>query len=63
MAKASLETHRIHTDDTDIPILETGKTHKGHVWVYVADDDYVVFRYTERRKGDGPREFLRGYKG
>ena len=63
MAKVSLEAHRIHTDDTGIPILETGKTHKGHVWVYVADDDYVVFRYTERRKGDGPREFLRGYKG
>ena len=63
MAKASLQAHRIHTDDTGIPVLETGKTHKGHVWVYVADDDYVVFRYTERRKGDGPREFLRGYKG
>jgi transposase len=63
MAKASIAAHRIHTDDTGIPILETGKTYKGHVWVYVADDDYVVFRYTERRKGDGPREFLRDYKG
>ncbi|HEY6326784.1 MAG TPA: IS66 family transposase [Candidatus Cybelea sp.] len=63
MAKASLSAHRIHTDDTGIPILAPGSTHKGHVWVYVADDDYVVFRYTPRRKSDGPREFLKGYTG
>jgi len=63
MAIAAHAAHRIHTDDTGIPILETGKTHKGHVWVYVADEDYVVFRYTERRKADGPREFLRDYRG
>ena len=63
MAKASLSAHRIHTDDTGIPILAPGSTHKGHVWVYVADDDYIVFRYTPRRKSDGPREFLRGYTG
>ena len=63
MAKASLSAHRIHTDDTGIPILAPGSTHKGHVWVYVADDEYVVFRYTPRRKSDGPREFLKGYIG
>jgi transposase len=63
MAKASQSAHRIHTDDTGIPVLAPGSTHKGHVWVYVADDDYVVFRYTARRKGDGPREFLKGYTG
>jgi transposase len=63
MASASLRAHRIHTDDTGIPILAPGSTHKGHVWVYVADDDYVVFRYTPRRKSDGPREFLKGYTG
>jgi transposase len=63
MAKASLSAHRIHTDDTGIPILAPGSTHKGHVWVYVADDDYVVFRYTPRRKSDGPLEFLKGYTG
>jgi transposase len=63
MAKAALSAHRIHTDDTGIPILAPGSTHKGHVWVYVADDDSVLFRYTARRKSDGPREFLRGYTG
>ncbi len=63
MSRAMLSAHRIHTDDTGIPILAQGRTQKGHVWTYVADDDHVVFRYTPRRKSDGPREFLRGYKG
>lgn len=63
MGKAMLVAHRIHTDDTGIPVQAQGRTQKGHVWVYVADDDHVVFRYTPRRKGDGPREFLRSYKG
>jgi transposase len=63
MSKAALSAHRIHTDDTGIPILAPGSTHKGHVWVYVADDDAALFRYTPRRKSDGPREFLRGYSG
>lgn len=63
MAKAMLGAHRIHTDDTGIAVLAQGRTQKGHVWVYLADGDYVVFRFTSRRKSDGPREFLRGYKG
>lgn len=63
MASAMQTAHRIHTDDTGIPILATGGTLRGHVWVYLNDDEYVVFKYTKRRKGDGPREFLRGYKG
>ncbi|MDX8516590.1 transposase, partial [Mesorhizobium sp. VK23E] len=31
---------KLHTDDTRLPILApgTGKTHKGALWVYVADD-------------------------
>lgn len=63
MSRAMISAHRIHTDDTGIPILQKGKTRNGHVWVYVADDDHIVFRYTPRRRGDGPREFLQGYKG
>ena len=63
MGKAMLGAHRIHTDDTGIAVLAKGATQKGHVWTYVADDDFVVFRFTPRRKSDGPREFLRGYKG
>jgi transposase len=63
MAKDALRAHRIHTDDTGIPILDKGGTQRGHVWVYLADDDHAVFRYTRRRRGDGPREFLAGYTG
>jgi transposase len=63
MGKAMLSAHRIHTDDTGIPVQAQGRTRTGHVWTYVADDEHVVFRYTPRRKSDGPREFLRGYKG
>jgi transposase len=63
MASQMIHAHRVHTDDTGIPILAKGGTQKGHVWTYVADDDHVVFRFTSRRKSDGPREFLRGYKG
>jgi transposase len=63
MALASLSAHRIHTDDTGIPVLDRGTTRRGHVWVYLADDDHVVFRYTLRRKAEGPREYLHGYKG
>ena len=63
MGRAALSAHRIHTDDTGIAVQAPGKTQKGHVWVYVADDDHVVFRFTARRKSDGPREFLKGYTG
>ena len=52
MASAMQSAHRIHTDDTGIPILATGGTLRGHVWVYLSDDEYVVFKYTKRRKGD-----------
>jgi transposase len=63
MGKAMLVAHRVHTDDTGIAVQAQGRTQKGHVWTYVADDDHVVFKYTPRRKSDGPREFLRGFKG
>ncbi|WP_192384676.1 IS66 family transposase [Mesorhizobium silamurunense] len=35
---------KIHTDDTRLPILAPGKTHKGALWVYVADDATRVRR-------------------
>jgi len=63
MGRAAISAHRIHTDDTGIAIQASGKTQKGHVWVYVADDEHVVFRFTPRRKSDGPREFLKGFTG
>jgi transposase len=33
MGKAMLGAHRIHTDDTGIPVQAQGRTQKGHVWM------------------------------
>jgi transposase len=63
MAQDALGAHRIHTDDTGIPILAKGGAQRGHVWVYIADDDHVVFRYTAQRSSEGPRQFFQGYTG
>lgn len=63
MADAMKAAHRIHTDDTGIPILAAGGTLRGHVWVYLGDDDDVVFKYTRRRKGDGPARISSGLQG
>lgn len=64
MAKAALDAHRIHVDDTPIPVRGPDKkTHKGFMWVYIADDDHVLFRYSCRRDGEAARSFFTGYKG
>ncbi|KYF68994.1 hypothetical protein BE15_38400 [Sorangium cellulosum] len=39
------------------------KCRRGHFWVLVADRDHVLFRFTPRHNQDGPKTFLRGYKG
>ncbi|WP_437915725.1 transposase [Sorangium sp. So ce302] len=39
------------------------KCRRGHFWVLVADRDHALFRFTPRHNQDGPKEFLRGYKG
>jgi hypothetical protein len=33
------------------------------MWVYIGDQDDVVFEYTSSRKRDGPETFLKGYRG
>ncbi|MGK3985483.1 transposase [Sorangium sp. So ce136] len=39
------------------------KCRRGHFWVLVADRDHVLFRFTPHHNQDGPKAFLRGYKG
>ncbi len=64
MAKAALGAHRIHVDDTPLPVRGPDKkTHKGFMWVYIADDDHVLFRYSSRRNGEAARSFFTDYKG
>lgn len=62
-----LESRKIHTDDTTVPVLDPdrGSTRTGRLWVYIgdADHEHIVFDYTPDRSRDGPLRFLAGYKG
>ena len=65
--------HRIHADDTPLPVLApgTGKTKTARLWTYVRDDQpagstdppAVLFRYSPDRKGERPREHLKDFRG
>lgn len=64
MAKAALSAHRIHADDTPLKVRGPDKkTHKGFIWVYIADDDHVIFRYSSHRNGEAVRSVLDGFTG
>jgi transposase len=58
---------KVHTDDTPITVLDpTVKpvgSRRGYLWVYISDEDDVVFDYTDSHKRDGPASFLKGYRG
>ena len=68
-----LATTKLHADDTPVPVLEPGrgKTKTGRLWTYVRDDrpaasadpPAVLFRYSPDRRGERPREHLKGFKG
>lgn len=63
MAKDALGAHCIALDATGVLVQAKDQCRRGHFWALVADRDHVLFRYTPRHTKDGPREFLRGYKG
>jgi transposase len=54
-------------DEIPIPVLSKdnpGSTHKGYHWVYRSPlDKLVVFDYQKGRGRDGPREFLKSFRG
>ena len=54
-------------DEVPIPVLskdKPGSTHKGYHWVYRSPlDKLVVFDYQKGRSRDGPREFLKSFRG
>jgi transposase len=61
-----LESPKINTDDTPIPIKSKkrrGSTYNGYLWVYVDDKHNVVFDFTPTRSRDGPVKFLGKYSG
>lgn len=57
----------IQTDDTPVKVQdrERDKTRTGRMWVYLGDasNPYVVYDFTPDRKRDGPRDFLKNFKG
>jgi hypothetical protein len=62
---------RLHSDDTTVPVLATGKTDTGRCWVYVRDDrpsggqgpPAAMFYYSRDRGGEHPASHLAGYVG
>jgi transposase len=63
MAKDAHSAHCIALDATGVLVQAKEKCRRGYFWVLVADRDHVFFRFTPRHTQDGPKEFLRGYKG
>jgi transposase len=62
-----LAAHVVRTDATGLKVLDPrspANIQRGTVWVYLGDEDDVVFRYTETGAGaSGPLEFLAGREG
>ena len=66
-----LAGERLHGDDTTVPVLATGRTTTGRLWVYVRDDrpfagpapPAALFHYSTDRKAEHPRRHLVGWQG
>ena len=65
MQKIILESKKIHTDDTPVPVQDGSRTQtrKGYLWAYIGDNNDVVFDYTPTHSRDGPVAFLGDYSG
>jgi transposase len=55
--------HVIATDATGVLVQANEKCKKGHFWVYVADRDHAIFRYTPTHSNDEPKTFFKGFRG
>jgi len=65
MQKIILQSKKIHTDDTPVPVQDGSRTQtrKGYLWAYIGDNNDVVFDYTSTHSRDGPVAFLGDYSG
>jgi hypothetical protein len=66
MHKKILQSPKINTDDTRIPIKSKkrkGSTYNGYLWAYIDDKGNVVFDFTPTRSREGPIKFLGNYCG
>ena len=63
--------HRLHADDTTVPVLAKTKTRTGRIWVYVRDEapfagsgpPAAVYYYSPDRGQEHPEEHLRNWTG
>ena len=60
-----LNSKKIHTDDTTVPVQDESRTQtrRAYLWVYIGDQGDVVFDFTPTRSRDGPLKFLGKYEG
>lgn len=73
LGRYTLAGHKVHADDTPVPVLDPGRgrTKTGRLWVYVRDDrpagstepPSAWYRYSPNRKGEHPQHHLKDYRG
>ena len=73
LARYVMATHKLHADDTPLPVLDPGrgKTKTARLWTYVRDDRpaasqdaaAVLFRYSPDRRGEHPKAHLAPFAG
>ena len=63
--------HRLHADDTTVPVLAKTKTRTGRIWVYVRDEapfagqgpPAAVYYYSPDRRQEHPEAHLKNWTG
>lgn len=67
MKTRCLESNVIHTDDTQVKLIDhtIGGTKLARFWAYLGDrkNPYTVYDFTQTRERAGPEAFLKGYEG
>ncbi len=65
------KAHRLHADDTTVPVLAKQQTRTGRIWVYCRDDapfggsdpPAAVYYYSPDRTANHPKDHLRAWTG
>jgi len=67
MQKDLLESPKLHTDDTKVPVQLENKTKEGRLWIYLGcggrSPPVAVYEYTPNHQQKWAQEFLKNYSG